>query len=118
MPVVAEGDQSRGLYETRNGRLVTPFAPGTTGRRGLTMDDLSKFLSVRLMPQQPVINKTGLEGLYKIRLTYSVGLGPNADLSAPDIFTAVEKQLGLKVERAKGPVNHFVFEGIHKPTDN
>ena len=82
------------------------------------MNELSRFLSVRLMPQIPVINKTGLEGLYKITLAYSEGLGPNADLSAPDIFTAVERQLGLKLEKAKGPVNHFIFEGIEKPTGN
>ena len=115
MAVVADGDQSRGVYETRNGRLVTPFAPGMTPRPGLTMDELSKFLSMRLNPQVPVIDKTGLEGLYKITLAYSAG---GADLSAPDIFSAVERQLGLKLERAKGPVPRLIFDRIEKPTEN
>ena len=118
MPVVADGDQSRGFYETRNGRLLTPFTPGTLGPPGLTMDRLSSVLSARVTPQIPIINKTGLESLYKIRLAYSVGLGPDADLSAADLFTALEQQLGLKLEKAKGPVNHFIFERVEKPDGN
>src|SRR5262249_5836416 len=104
--------------ETRDGRLITPFAPGSTGRPGLNMDELAAFLSQRMMPQVPVINKTGLEGVYKIRLTYSRDLGPNSDRSAPDIFAAVEKQLGLKLERAKGPVTHLVADRIEKANEN
>jgi uncharacterized protein (TIGR03435 family) len=115
MPVVADDDQSRGVYETKNGRLVTPFAPGATGRRGLTMNELAKFLSLRLTPQVPVINKTGLDGLYKIKLDYSVEPGFSRDA---DLLRAVERQLGLRLERAKGPVNRFVFENIQKPTEN
>jgi uncharacterized protein (TIGR03435 family) len=38
--------------------------------------------------------------------------------NAPSIFTAVQEQLGLRLESARGPVNVLIVEAAHMPTPN
>ena len=70
---------------------------------------------------RPVIDRTGIKGLFDIHLEFALddttrGTLPHADdpgAVLPDptggisIFTAVQEQLGLKLERAKGPRNFW-----------
>jgi bla regulator protein blaR1 len=85
-----------------------------------------------------VINKTGLEGEYDINLEWTpepgqgggpfgghapAGAGgeqqlPAADSTGPTIFTAVQEQLGLRLESEKGPVETIVIDSVAKPTGN
>jgi uncharacterized protein (TIGR03435 family) len=101
--------------------------------RMATPQALLSMLSFALMPSRTV-DKTGLTGKYDFTLRYSqVGLpGPmgrrlsaappgDADLSdpAPDLFTALEKQLGLKLEKSKTQLDVIVVDRMDKqPTDN
>lgn len=68
---------------------------------------------------RPVFDKTGLTAQYDINLTWTPdnAANPNSD-SGPDIFTAIQEQLGLKLEAAKGPVETLVVEHIEEPTPN
>jgi uncharacterized protein (TIGR03435 family) len=48
-------------------------------------------------------------------------MGPGrvpADASGPSIFTAVQEQLGLKLEGQKGPVEILVIEQVERPSEN
>ena len=76
-----------------------------------------------------VIDKTGLTGKYDIDLKWTPDetqlamLSPEARPSAPEgsgpsIFTALQEQLGLKLESQKGPVEVFVVERAEKPSEN
>jgi uncharacterized protein (TIGR03435 family) len=73
-----------------------------------------------------VIDKTGLTGNYDIELKWTPENGgqPSADngqtdaQSGPSIFTALEEQLGLKLESAKGPVQTLVVDHVEMPTEN
>jgi uncharacterized protein (TIGR03435 family) len=95
-----------------------------SGRRGqqytaqqMTMPALPMILSSSVT--RPVIDKTGLEGGYDLKLEWTQDTGVTADSSgAPLIFTAVEEQLGLKLESAKGPIEMLVVESAEKPSDN
>jgi uncharacterized protein (TIGR03435 family) len=77
---------------------------------------------------RPVVDKTGLSGRYDFSLEYTperVGRGvvegrepaPNSD-GLPSIFTAVQEQLGLKLESQKGPVEFIVVDHAEKPPAN
>jgi uncharacterized protein (TIGR03435 family) len=70
-----------------------------------------------------VIDKTGLTGIYTFAVTYAADSDPASSLSAsvpfgPSIFTAVEEQLGLKLEPAKGPVPVLIIDSIDRPSEN
>jgi uncharacterized protein (TIGR03435 family) len=61
---------------------------------------------------QPVVDKTGLTGRY----TYT--FNPNADPSGPSLFTAVEEQLGLKLESGRAPVEVLQVDHVERPSAN
>ena len=66
---------------------------------------------------QPIVDKTGLTGFYDFKLSYSPGNDPNSTL--PDFFTAIQEQLGLKLEPQKLPVEFLIIDHVDKiPTDN
>jgi len=100
---------------------------GTFGLQGQAIGSL-----VNLLPQfvgRQVIDRTGLTALYDLTLkwtpeaaigTSSLGLPqapqPPADPDAPNIFTALQEQLGLKLENGRGPVEVVVIDRLEKPT--
>lgn len=119
MPAVQEGDASSGLNIMMNGKSPQRLSGASPVPPGLTMDEFARFLEGRLMPRAPVINKTGLRGLYKITLAYSPGAAAaNKAFADPDLFAALQQQLGLKLEEGRGPVSRFVVDNLEKPTEN
>ena len=69
-----------------------------------------------------VLDKTELTGSYDFTLTWANDDEPtaaNADAaSGPTLFTAVQEQLGLKLESSKGPVEVLVIDSVEKPGEN
>jgi uncharacterized protein (TIGR03435 family) len=65
-----------------------------------------------------VENKTGLTGVYDFTLRYEASDPPPPDSTAPSIYTALEEQLGLKLESAKGPVKVLVIDHVERPSEN
>jgi uncharacterized protein (TIGR03435 family) len=73
-----------------------------------------------------VVDRTGLGGVWDFELTFAPErpLGPlppgaeppPVDPNAPTLFTAVQEQLGLKLDATKGPVDVLVIDGIEQPT--
>jgi uncharacterized protein (TIGR03435 family) len=65
----------------------------------------------------PVVDKTGLKGNYNFR--FSFAQLDTADSARPSIFTAIEEQLGLKLENQSVPVDVFVIDHVdQQPTEN
>lgn len=65
----------------------------------------------------PVVDETGLTGHYDIDLSYAPS--DSGDSSLPDLFTAIQVQLGLKLEPAKIPIDYLVIDSIDRvPTEN
>lgn len=105
------------------------FGPGRLAAGGLTMTALATNLS--LWVDRVVTDRTGLSGAYDLELrwrpdrlpqmptplstsdTFTVG---GVDPDAPDLFTALEEQLGLKLDAQRGPGEVFVVERAGRPT--
>ena len=110
------------------------MGPGQFIGQGVTMAAIVGTLSQRL--GRPVVDQTGLQGNYDITLqwapdqaTAGVPMGPVSgnpkpdgtpppENSGPSIFTALQEQLGLKLDSTKGPVDILVIDHIEKPTEN
>ena len=84
-----------------------------------------------LLLGQPVVDHTGLKGTYQYTLQFAEGSLPAADRppssgaepsgfnsDAPSIFTALQDQLGLKLEPAKGPIDTITIDHIEEPSPN
>jgi uncharacterized protein (TIGR03435 family) len=71
-----------------------------------------------------IVDKTNLSGLYDFNLHYKVESlsvapeDPPADPNGLSLFTAIEEQLGLKLESSKGPVEVLVIDSVEKPSEN
>jgi uncharacterized protein (TIGR03435 family) len=72
-------------------------------------------LSWRL--DRPVIDQTGLKGRYAFTLNWSED-GASPTSGAPSVFTAIQEQLGLKLEATKGPVTFLVIDHAERPSAN
>ncbi len=71
--------------------------------------------------RETVIDLTGLEGQFEFKLEWTPDNGPAPPdgASAPSLFTAVQEQLGLKLESRKGPLDVLVVDHAEKvPTEN
>jgi len=80
------------------------------------VDRIANLLSLQL--GSPVIDHTGLTGKYDFDLFWSTQ-APDADVSGPDLVSAVRQQLGLNIERRKAPVEVLVVDQAEKtPTAN
>jgi bla regulator protein blaR1 len=114
------------------------MSPGSLEANGAQIDMLAHALSGQV--GRTVIDKTGLTGKYDFDLHFTPqnmppGMGPGPgpgptggspgadappppDTSGPDLLTALQEQLGLKLESEKGPVDVIVIDHIDKPSEN
>jgi uncharacterized protein (TIGR03435 family) len=103
----------------------------------LTLEEFAKALSLDL--DRPVIDKTALTGLFDIHLEFARDVATSGVLPegavivmggpvmtsgsgpvepAPSVFNALQEQLGLKLESAKGPVEVLVIDSVQHPSEN
>jgi uncharacterized protein (TIGR03435 family) len=120
--VVAKGGAKLGPVQ-ESGSFVNIW----NGRIDLQMSNSVSVLAEELSEEvgRDVMDKTGISGRYHLMLRWtpddaagpSSGNGAGAD-SGPSIFTALEEQLGLKLEPARGPVRVLVIDRIERPSEN
>jgi uncharacterized protein (TIGR03435 family) len=108
--------------------------PGTIKAGSTAIIGLITLLTPSL--DRPVIDKTGLGGVFDFDLRY-MGAAPRLDAGlrgrgaplsttdaapdpsdAPNVFTAVREQLGLRLDADRGPVDVLVVDGAERPTAN
>jgi uncharacterized protein (TIGR03435 family) len=86
---------------------------------GVTMSELARSLPL----DRETIDRTGIAGRFDFVLRYSTEdvPGPGADSGiepSPGILTAIVEQLGLRISRARGPLQLVIIDSVEKPTDN
>jgi uncharacterized protein (TIGR03435 family) len=103
--------------------------PGRYMMRNGSMEEFAQ--SMQGILDRPVIDQTELKDRYDLKLSWTPDESqyggrlppPNADSGAngdppPPLFTAIQEQLGLKLEATKAPVKVMVIENIDKPSAN
>lgn len=99
----------------------------TLSSNAIPISNLVNMLSMQV--GQQVVDQTGLKGTYQFTLQFApqMGLGgmpppPGAEASSnsdePSIFTALQEQLGLKLESTKGPIDTITIDHIEEPSEN
>jgi len=102
------------------------IGPGKMNAGGMPMTNLAQTLSPQV--GRVVLDKTDLTGNYDFELTYApeaLGIGgppllnggpAPVDPNLPNLFTALQEQLGLKLDSQRGPVDVVVIDRIEQPT--
>jgi uncharacterized protein (TIGR03435 family) len=101
--------------------------PGSLHGNAVTLDMIARVIGRQL--NRHTVNATGIDGYFDLDLTFSPelvqslpGRAPGdplpAPTDAPSIFTAVQEQLGLRLEAARGQVDVLVVDRAEMPTDN
>jgi uncharacterized protein (TIGR03435 family) len=124
--------KEKGAKEKSNGGKQSPCSavvgPGMLSAGALTMAALASSLSG--VVQRTVTDRTGIEGTFQMKLTWTPDQMPRTgsdatkikgakiDPNGPSIFTALQEQLGLKLQSARGPVDVFIIERVERPSLN
>jgi uncharacterized protein (TIGR03435 family) len=123
LAIAKGGIKSSGLPATQSPHRGINAGQGTMLGDAASMKDLAYKLS-RLLGR-PVVNNTGLEGNYDFKLEWTPDAGPSApdgqpgEASAgPSLFSALQQQLGLRLEATKGPADVLVIDHVDKPSEN
>ena len=106
----------------------TSFGTSNSSNGNVQMTAQGSDHTMRLLSEQlgksvgrVVVDKTGLDGRFDLTLKFvsddAVSAGPDAP-SGPSVFTALQEQLGLKLQPEKGPVEILVIDHIELPSEN
>ncbi len=125
--VVAKGGPN--LRDAQGG----PFGGGKGPKgealfRNFTMPVFALTIA-RMVTDRPIIDKTGLNGVYDFELLFTPDSNPNTPrreaenssnfpADGPSIFAALQEQLGLKLEPEKGPIEFLHIVGVERPSEN
>jgi uncharacterized protein (TIGR03435 family) len=125
--------QESQMKEGNAGRGRMMMGRGQFSGQGVALQMLTQSLSSQL--GRPVIDRTGLKGNFDFKLEWTPDPGqsggpfgggpppgadapPPPDPNGPSIFTALQEQLGLRLESQKGPVEMLVIDKVEKPSEN
>ncbi len=119
---------ARNEKEDKTGGVIFR-GPGSFLLNNLSMDDFSKMLQSTAV-DRPVANQTGLSGKYTFSLVWTpdqvlttapvpnpLAAPDHADIP-PDLHTAIQQQLGLKLDAARVRIEVLVVDKVEKPLDN
>lgn len=127
-PVFSLAIAKSGIKSGALSATLSPHRGITAGRETMlgeaaTTTDLAYKLSRLLV--RPVVNNTGLEGNYNFKLEWTPDPGPSAPdgppsetPAGPSLFSAIQAQLGLRLEAKRGPVDVLVIDHADKPSQN
>ncbi|HEY4362415.1 MAG TPA: TIGR03435 family protein [Bryobacteraceae bacterium] len=106
--------------------LIFTLSPGGARlpARDATMTELAAVMGRTALPR-PVLDKTGLMGRYDFDLEWTPdetqfggAVPPNPESKQPDLFAALQQQLGLRLEASRGTIDTIVIDKIQRPSEN
>jgi uncharacterized protein (TIGR03435 family) len=111
MPVYAlmVGKNGTKLREWKEGDPTPEFHGTNNFRDRGTMQHFADFLCDGPGVDRPVLDKTGLKGVYSFYVEWD---------DDQDFLHAMQEQFGLKLESQKGPVDVLTIDHVEKPSSN
>jgi uncharacterized protein (TIGR03435 family) len=117
--------QSTGDCQTASCGFRIGPAPGQMTASGFPLSSLASTLAPFV--SRAVVDQTGLTGHFDFDLTWTPDQPPSQapkdgatgappDPNSPSLFTALQEQLGLKLQGARGPVSVIVVDRVERPT--
>jgi len=107
--------------------IIFFYGPAMSVAKNATMADFAGFLQGGVL-DRPVLDQTGLTGRYDFGLlwrpevplisTGNTAAPPGDSDSLPDIYTAIQQQLGLRLEATRTPTDVIVIDHLEKPSEN
>lgn len=114
--VLDVGKKGPKLEPGDGGGAVTDAGHGQMKIKNESMDDFAERLA--RVTDLPVINRTGLSGVFNLKLLWTPdGEHPKPD-DPPSLFTAIQEQLGLRLTAKKSPVPVLVIDHAERPGEN
>jgi uncharacterized protein (TIGR03435 family) len=98
------------------------IGPGSLTVQGSSLKEFASVLALQV--KRLVVDKTGIPGKFDISLRWSKdenradGQDNGAVESGPSLVTAIQEQIGLKLEPTKGPVETIVIDHVEMPSEN
>ncbi len=92
-----------------------------------TLKEYADIALQGMLLDRPVLDQTGITGRYDFKITFMPddslfgGHGPAppaSDNPAPNFFTAIQEQVGLKLDAVKAPTDVMVIDHVGKPSEN
>jgi uncharacterized protein (TIGR03435 family) len=130
-------DGQRRVFNPSGPQLRGTLIPARSGEGNITLSRSAISISTLVNTlegyvDRPVIDGTALKGLVDLRLEFSRAVSPGSDLATSPrsqvaplpgdfsggtvLFTAIQEQLGLKLEPGKGSVEVLVIDHVEQPT--
>ena len=91
------------------------FGHGSLTGNAVKLDLFAKMLSEQV--DRVVLDRTGLTGRFDLQLRWTPAR-EDSDNSGPSVFTAIQEQMGLKLESAKAPIDVLVIDHVARPSAN
>ncbi len=113
--------------EQGNNTAAIGITPGLMTVINATLSEFASLMQRYVRLDRPIMDRTGIAGKYDYKLSWTPDFsqfdgnppGPaRNDENAPTLYTAIQEQLGLKLEAAKEPADVLVIDHVERPSDN
>lgn len=104
------------LASAAGGQSFDQNGRGRIDSRNTSMEHFAQILGRQM--DLPVLNRTGLDGVYNLKLEWTPEAAQQGNDAGPTIYTAIQEQLGLRLRSARMPVDVLVIDHAERPTEN
>ena len=99
--------------------------PGQMVANNATMADIASVMQTTVL-DRPVVDQTGLTARYSFRLNWTpdesqfpgIRVPAQPDNNLPNLFTAIQEQIGLRLEATRAPADVLIVDKAEKPSEN
>jgi uncharacterized protein (TIGR03435 family) len=113
--------------EQGNNTAAIGITPGAMTVVNATLSEFASLMQRYVRMDRPIVDHTGIGGKYDFKLNWTPDFSqfdgnppgpPRNDDNAPSLYTAIQEQLGLKLEAGKEPTDALVIDHVDRPSEN